>query len=261
MKPDKVVAAFDRLATRYDAWYTTPLGAFVDAREKAAVFALAGVRAGEQALDVGCGTGNYTLELARRLEQGSRGAGEQGSGGAGERRRIASAPPHPGSSAHVVGVDPSPAMLAIAMRKAQESGLPVVFTQAVAEALPFPAGSFDLAISVTALEFVTGPERAVAEMVRVLRPGGRLVVGVLNAWSLWAWFYRRQKGSVFEHAHFFSPPELLRLLRSHGRVTWSSCVFVPPWHSGRIDPPALALERIGSRWLRLFGAFLVARVR
>lgn len=78
MKPADAVTAFDRLASRYDAWYTTPLGAFADDREKEAVFALAGVRPGVGALDVGCGTGNYTLALARRVEQESRGAGEQG---------------------------------------------------------------------------------------------------------------------------------------------------------------------------------------
>lgn len=76
MKPADAGTAFDRLASRYDTWYTTPLGAFADARQKEAIFALAGVRPGEWALDVGCGTGNYTLALARQLEQGSRGAEE-----------------------------------------------------------------------------------------------------------------------------------------------------------------------------------------
>lgn len=230
MRRGNAVAAFDRLASRYDAWYATPLGAFVDAREKEAVFGLAGVQPGERALDVGCGTGNYTLSLATR-------------------------------GAKAVGVDPAPAMLAIATRKAREAGLPARFAQAIAENLPFPAGSFDLVVSVTTLEFVVSPEAAVAEMVRVLRPGGRLVVGVLNAWSLWALVYRWRTGSVYEHANFFSPSELVGLLQPYGRVTWSSCVFLPPWHAGNIGPPALALERVGSRWLRPFGAFLAARVR
>ncbi len=181
-----VIDAFDRLASRYDAWYDAPLGAFVDAREKDAVFGLAGVRPGERALDVGCGTGNYTLELAR------------------QPLLVSLSPMHPGSPAQVVGVDPAPAMLAIATRKAKGEGPPVHFVQAVAENLPFAPGSFDLVVSVTTLEFVASPEAAVAEMVRVVQPNGRLVVGVLNAWSLWALAYRRREGSVYEHAHFFS---------------------------------------------------------
>jgi len=255
VKPVGAVRTFDHLAPRYDAWYATPLGAFVDAREKEVIFALAGVRPGERALDVGCGTGNYTLELVRRLEQGSKGAEEQG-----RNSPCTSAPLRLGSSAQVVGVDPAPTMLAIATGKAREAGLPVGFTQAVAEALPFPAGSFDLAVSVATLEFVASPQAAVAEMIRVLRPGGRLVVGVLNAWSLWALAYRRRKGSVYEQAHFFSPPALLALLRPYGPVVWRNCVFVPPWHPRRPGLCAVVLERLGSALLKPFGAFLAARV-
>ena len=160
MRPEEVVAAFDRLASRYDAWYATPLGAFVDAREKRAVFALAAVQPGEWALDVGCGTGNYTLALARR-------------------------------SAHVIGVDPTLSMLTITTNKASEAGLPLTCTLATAGNLPFRGETFDLVISVTTLEFVASPQRAVREMIRILRPGGRLIIGVLNAWSLWALAYRR----------------------------------------------------------------------
>ena len=64
MKRDEVVAAFDRLASRYDAWYTTPLGAFVNTtREKEVLVTLAGVQPGERALDVDCGTGDYPFGL------------------------------------------------------------------------------------------------------------------------------------------------------------------------------------------------------
>jgi len=243
MKPDEVVAAFDRLAFEYDTWYRTPLGAFADDREKEAVFALAGSQPGERALAVGCGTGNYTLALARRAEQRSGGAKEQGRQGD-----------------KVIGVDPTPAMLTIAASKAKEAGLPVCFAQAVAEDLPFPAESFDLVVSVTTLEFVASPYAAVVEMMRVLRPSGRLVIGVLNAWSLWALAYRRRKGTVYELAHFFSPSELIGLLRPYGRVTWRSALFAPPRYPGWPGALAEAVEHLGAVVLRPFGAFLAAKV-
>lgn len=117
-------------------------------------------------MDVGCGTGNYTLALAQRGIQ-------------------------------ALGVDLSAAMLAVAINKAKKAKLLAAYMQADAEYLPFSAESFDLVVSVTTLEFVVSPQAAVAEMVRVLRPSGRLVVGVLNATSLWALSYRRQKGTIY----------------------------------------------------------------
>lgn len=151
---------------------------------------------GERALDVGCGTGDYTLALARQ-------------------------------DIRAIGIDLAPAMLAVATSKAKATGLPEGYVQGTAETLPFPAESFSLVVSVTALEFVNSPPAVVAEMIWVLRPGGRLVVGVLNAWSLWAWVYRRQKGTVYEYAHFFNPPELIGLLQSYGPVAWQSCMVDP----------------------------------
>ena len=97
------------------------------------------------ALDAGCGTGFLSFELAAR----------------GHR---------------VTGVDFAPAMLAEARRKAAEHDAPVRFEEADAEQLPFPSGSFDFAISRHVLWTLPHPEAAIDEWVRVLRPGGRLVV-------------------------------------------------------------------------------------
>jgi SAM-dependent methyltransferase len=97
------------------------------------------------ALDAGCGTGFLSFELAAR----------------GHR---------------VTGVDFAPAMLAEARRKAAERAVPVRFEQADAEQLPFPSASFDLAISRHVLWTLPHPEAAIDEWIRVLRPGGRLVV-------------------------------------------------------------------------------------
>jgi ubiquinone/menaquinone biosynthesis C-methylase UbiE len=102
-------------------------------------------RAALDALDAGCGTGFLSLELAAR----------------GHR---------------VTGVDFAPAMIAEARRKAAERRVTIRFEEADAERLPFPPGSFDLAISRHVLWTLPHPEAAIDEWMRVLRPGGRLVV-------------------------------------------------------------------------------------
>jgi len=98
-----------------------------------------------EVLDAGCGTGFLSFELATR----------------GHR---------------VTGVDFAPAMLAEARRKAVERAVLVCFEEADAEQLPFPEASFDLAISRHVLWTLPHPEAAIDEWIRVLRPGGRLVV-------------------------------------------------------------------------------------
>ncbi|HEV8439207.1 MAG TPA: class I SAM-dependent methyltransferase [Methylomirabilota bacterium] len=105
---------------------------------------LAGRRALD-ALDAGCGTGFLAFELAARGH-------------------------------HVTGIDFAPAMLAEARRKAAERGVSIRFEEADAEQLPFAAGSFDLAISRHLLWTLPHPEAAIDEWIRVLRPGGRLVI-------------------------------------------------------------------------------------
>lgn len=102
-------------------------------------------RARLDALDAGCGTGFLSFELASR----------------GHR---------------VTGIDFAPAMLEAARAKAAENGATVRFEQGDAENLRFDAGSFDLVVSRHVLWTLPHPEAAVAEWVRLLRPGGRLAV-------------------------------------------------------------------------------------
>ncbi len=97
------------------------------------------------ALDAGCGTGFLSLELAAR----------------GHR---------------VSGIDFAPAMLTEARRKAAAQGVRVRFEAGDAEQLRFAPGSFDLAISRHVLWTLPHPEAAIDEWLRVLRPGGRLVI-------------------------------------------------------------------------------------
>ena len=110
------------------------------------VFALAlGGRAGIAALDVGCGTGILSLELAAR----------------GHR---------------VTGIDFAPEMLSLAKDKAAKAGAAIRFEHADAENLPFAPASFDLVITRHVLWTLPHPEAAIGEWIRVLRPGGRLAV-------------------------------------------------------------------------------------
>ncbi len=117
-------------------------------RTSEALLDVAEVR-GRRVLDVGCGTGIASL-LA--LDRGA---------------------------AQVVGGDLAEGMLTVGRAKAAARGGDperIEFRQLDAEALPFPDGSFDVVISGLMLEFATDPQRAVAEMARVLAPGGRLAV-------------------------------------------------------------------------------------
>ncbi|GGM59892.1 class I SAM-dependent methyltransferase [Dactylosporangium sucinum] len=74
----------------------------------------------------------------------------------------------------VAGVDPAHAMVAAARRRLARHGGRVRVTEGTAAALPFPDGSFDLVVSSLSLHHWPDPAAAAAELVRVLRPGGRL---------------------------------------------------------------------------------------
>jgi SAM-dependent methyltransferase len=98
----------------------------------------------ERALDVGTGAGALALALAPLVRE-------------------------------VVGIDPVPELLALARERA--TGLAnVSFAEADGTALPFEDGSFDLAGTLRTLHHVRRPELVVAELTRVARPGGRVLV-------------------------------------------------------------------------------------
>jgi ubiquinone/menaquinone biosynthesis C-methylase UbiE len=146
------VDPFAPIAEAYEAWYETPLGAFVIAEEERALLRL--LPPGESLLEVGAGTG-YWL---RRL-------------------------PYP----RKVGLEPSEAMRRLGQARAPEA----VWVAGQGEDLPFAEGSFDLVLLFTTLEFVEDVEKTLCEARRVLRPEGALVVGILEALSPWAALYRR----------------------------------------------------------------------
>lgn len=111
-----------------------------------------------------------------------------------------------------VGVDPAAAMLVYAATR----GIEVV--EGVAENLPFANDSFDYALVVTTICFVDSPAEMLAEARRVLRPGGRLVIGFIDRESTLGQDYlAHQAESVFyREATFYSADEVERLLLETG---------------------------------------------
>jgi ubiquinone/menaquinone biosynthesis C-methylase UbiE len=84
--------------------------------------------------------------------------------------------PHYPEGVRVTGLDLTPEMLALARTRAHEMGRAVRLTEGDALALPFTEGSFDTVVCTYALCSVADDARAISEMHRVLRPGGRLIL-------------------------------------------------------------------------------------
>jgi len=138
--PDEVSGMFDHVAPGYDRTNA------VLSVGNTALWRIATTRAidpkpGERILDIACGTGTSTLPLAR-------------------------------AGATVVGVDFSPQMIA----EAQKRHPKIEFREADAMKLPFGDDEFDAVTISFGLRNVQEPKQALAEMYRVLKPGGRLVV-------------------------------------------------------------------------------------
>jgi demethylmenaquinone methyltransferase / 2-methoxy-6-polyprenyl-1,4-benzoquinol methylase len=143
----EVRGMFDRIAGVYDLMNSAmTAGLHHQWRQRAVDRAEVGP--GSDALDVCCGTGDLALELRRRI----------------------------GADGRVVGCDFSEPMLELARRKSGEEGLPVEFGWADALELPYGDEGFDAVTIGFGARNLADLGRGLAEMARVLKPGGRLVI-------------------------------------------------------------------------------------
>jgi demethylmenaquinone methyltransferase / 2-methoxy-6-polyprenyl-1,4-benzoquinol methylase len=146
-KTRRVRAVFDSVAGSYDLMNDL-MSLGLHRVWKAYAIAVAAPKAGDRVLDIAGGTGDLSLALAKRV----------------------------GPTGCVVYTDINAAMLSTGRDRLVDQGLSLPTVLCDAEALPFADASFDLATVGFGLRNMTHKERALGEMARVLRPGGRLVV-------------------------------------------------------------------------------------
>lgn len=203
------MADFDKKAPDYDAWYVTPMGALVDQLETDCAFRLFDVPAESLVLDAGCGTGNFSMKLAKK-----------------------------GNRVH--GVDVSEPMLEVARNKVRSENVDITFHHMDVYKLDFPNETFDAVFSMAAFEFIEHPQDVLQEFFRVTKPGGHVLVGTITGDSSWGLQYRSQMerpDSVFHHAHFKTAEEMTTLFPDR-LIDHETCVFFPP----NAPDEALSLE-------------------
>ena len=154
-KAGRVAGVFSSVAGNYDLMNDLMSGG-LHRLWKAFTVTLAGVREGERVLDVAAGSGDLALEFAKRA----------------------------GRSGEVWITDINRAMLERGRDRLLDRGLPLPAVQCDAEALPFPSDYFDCVSVAFGLRNMTDKEAALAEMRRVLKPAGRLLV--LEFSRVWA---------------------------------------------------------------------------
>jgi ubiquinone/menaquinone biosynthesis C-methylase UbiE len=146
---------WDLAAVDYESLWRAQL-----AEARAALLALGSPAAGEQVLDVACGTGLVSFEAARAVGPGGR----------------------------VLGVDLSERMIDAAKRRGRDLSLSnCSFSRMDGELLALPDASFDVVLCGLGLMYMPDPQQALREMSRVLRPGGRLSIAVWGERAKCGW--------------------------------------------------------------------------
>ena len=234
-----VSRALDELRQPGDVWRMAeggkPALAYYRRRKLETALALGAFRPGAALLDVGCATGDYTLLWARRGFQ-------------------------------MTGADLSPASIDAARRKAQLAGQGQMrFVTADAETLAgLPDASFDGVVSFSALRYVPNLDKALAAIVRVLKPGGAAVLDFPNRYCPWFRLLKNRVGvETHIHDHQYGAGQIARAFERSGfrDIRVRHLLFTSYLTPTALLPAFRLFDRLGERTplLSRTAAILMAR--
>jgi ubiquinone/menaquinone biosynthesis C-methylase UbiE len=189
--PTAMTPEMSTLKTRLKTiWESGDYGVFAKYLEKGALefFDRLNIPPGTRLLDVACGAGQLTIPAARKGIQ-------------------------------VTGLDLAANLVQQARAKAAQEGLNIQVDEGDAENLPYPDASFDVVMSLIGSMFAPRPELVASEMIRVCRPGGRIIMG--------KWKPEGHVGHMFKAIGKHVPPPLVlrilsRLGENHGLLRASA---------------------------------------
>ena len=177
------------IANSYDDYYNTDFGKKVDLIEKEIIKDIISEISRDQMLELGCGTGHWTEFF---LKEGF----------------------------ELTALDISEPMLELARAK----GLNAKFIKGDTVKLPFADETFRVIASITMLEFVQNQDVVLREMYRVLKPGGYLILGSINASSILG--KNKESDEVFKNAKLLTYSELTQKLQLFGAAKFGFGVYL-----------------------------------